>query len=88
MKLLIAALLALPLVALPGTGALAQGGEYVDGKKHGHWVLRFADGTVQEGPLVDGTRYGHWVERSPDGEVYEGPYLGYCTKGEFLFVWT
>ena len=30
MKLLIAVLLALPLVAQPGTGALAQGGEYVE----------------------------------------------------------
>ena len=67
MKLLIAALLALPLVALPGTGARAQGGEYVAGKRHGHWVLRYASGTVAEGPVVDGKKQGRWTIREADG---------------------
>ena len=46
---------------------LSAEGEYVDGKKRGHWVLRYADGSVEEGPIVAGERHGHWVWREPDG---------------------
>ncbi len=42
-------------------------GPYVEGKKHGHWVLNWQGiiGGVQEGPYVDGKRHGRWVERNP-----------------------
>jgi len=38
-------------------------GAYVDGKQHGRWVLRFADGWVEEGEYVNGKRHGYWVWR-------------------------
>ena len=50
-------------------------GSLTDGKSHGQWVLRFADGDVQEGPYVDGKKHGPWVSRLADGGVQEGPYV-------------
>jgi len=49
-------------------------GPYVDGKQHGNWVIRYADGEVHEGPFVDGKKHGQWVLRFADGEVQEGPF--------------
>ena len=49
------------------------GGRLVDGEFNGHWVTRFADGTVAQGPFVDGEPNGHWVIRDADGDVAEGP---------------
>ena len=46
-----------------------------DGKHEGYWVLRAADGGVQEGPYVDGEKNGHWVLRFASGTVEEGPLL-------------
>ena len=44
------------------------------GKRHGRWVIRFADGTVHEGPFENGKPHGRWVSRSANGTVEEGPY--------------
>ena len=49
-------------------------GEYVDGERHGDWVIRL-DGNVLAGPYKDGKQHGHWVERDGDGGVDEGPYV-------------
>jgi len=43
----------------------------VDGERHGHWILRFADGQVGEGPYVGGNKHGRWVVRFADGGVDE-----------------
>ena len=50
-------------------------GAYVDGKRHGHWVMRGSAGGVAEGPFVDGKQHGHWVVRLADGTVWEGSYV-------------
>ena len=47
----------------------------VRGKQTGDWVLRLADGGVEEGPYVAGARHGDWVVRRPNGDVHEGPYV-------------
>ena len=47
----------------------------MDGKRHGRWVTRYADGAVDEGPFVDGKRHGRWVFREADGDVREGSYV-------------
>ena len=39
------------------------------GRRQGYWVLRSADGDVQEGLFMDDKRRGHWVERFADGDV-------------------
>ena len=46
-------------------------GGLTDGKMHGQWVLRFADGQPRfgEGPFVDGKRHGQWVIREADGDI-------------------
>lgn len=33
-------------------------------KRHGRWVLRFADGDVAEGCYVNSREHGHWIVRS------------------------
>ena len=47
-------------------GGTVGEGPYVDGERHGHWVLRW-DGGGAEGPFVNGKEHGHWVYRSADG---------------------
>ena len=49
-------------------------GRLENGKKHGRWVERYANGRVEEGPYVDGRRQGRWVWRDADGTVWEGRY--------------
>ena len=47
-------------------------GSYVDGKREGHWAIRYQAGTATaEGPYVDGERNGHWVVKRADGTVPE-----------------
>ena len=41
-------------------GPSPKAGPYVNGEMNGNWVLRSADGAVEEGPFVDGERTGHW----------------------------
>ena len=48
-------------------------GELVQGKKHGHWVIKWSNDTVWEGPYVDGKRHGRWVVKEADGSTSEGP---------------
>ena len=59
-------------------------GPYVDGKRHGQWVLRFASGGVEEGPYVDGKRHGQWVLRKANGDVGEGPYVDGKEHGQWV----
>ena len=58
-------------------------GSFRDGERHGPWVIRLADGRVEEGTYVDGERHGRWVLRWPDGQIEEGA-LEY---GERLGPW-
>lgn len=48
-------------------------GRLEDGRRNGHWVFRYPDGTVQEGPMANDVRNGHWILRYADGNVWEGP---------------
>ena len=59
-------------------------GPYVDGKKHGHWVLQWHSGKVLEGPYVDGRRHGHFVLRNPSGSFEEGPYVDGKRHGHWV----
>ena len=54
------------------------------GKRQGRWVLRFADGTVEEGPYVAGEKQGRWVLRFADGTVEEGPYVAGEKQGRWV----
>ena len=78
-----------------GTGAIAwawDGGREIsestgrleDGKRHGRWVERSAEGDVREGPYVDGKRHGDWVERSANGRVGKGPYENGKRQGRWV----
>ena len=57
-------------------GRVRSRGRVLRGRKqHGHWVIRWTDGTVWEGPYVDDQEHGDWVERQADGTVYEFSYM-------------
>ena len=60
-------------------------GSLTDGKAHGPWVSREADGDVWEGPYVDGKKHGPWVWRYSDGLVQEGPYVDGKMHGPWVF---
>ena len=62
------ALAGLLLAVLPAPAAFAEG-PYVDGKKHGRWTERLADGGVAEGPYVDDKPHGRWTLRFGDGST-------------------
>ncbi len=67
--------------------------QYVNGKKHGHWVEEYTDNSDPsaphqhraEGSYVDGKRQGHWVEHHTDGSaVGEGPYVDGKKHGHWV----
>jgi len=58
-----------------GSDLLVAEGDYIDGKRHGHWILWFVDGQVEEGSMADDKQNGHWVLRNANGDVQEGPYV-------------
>ena len=55
-----------------------------DGKHHGHWVIRNADGSVAEGPYVDSKMHSRWFFRFADGSVAEGPYVDGKMQGHWV----
>ena len=59
-------------------------GQLQQGKRHGRWVQRDADGGVAEVPYVDGKRHGRWVQRDADGGVSEGPYVDGKEHGRWV----
>ena len=54
------------------------------GKRHGQWILRDSNGSVQEGPYVEGKRHGQWVLRAADGSVQEGAYAEGKRHGQWV----
>ena len=56
-----------------------------EGKHHGQWVLRFANGNVAKGPYVDGKHHGQWTLRFANGNVLEGPYVDGKMHGRWVF---
>ena len=67
-----------------GHSAVDATGKIANGKAHGRWVGRYAEG-VWEGPYVDGKEHGHWVWRGADGDVYEGPYVDGRRHGRWVW---
>ena len=59
-------------------------GSLTEGKGHGQWVVRQANGVVAEGPYVEGKQHGQWVVRYADGTVWEGPYVEGKQHGQWV----
>ena len=59
-------------------------GPYVDGKKQGDWVIRFANGNVWEGSYRDDKMHGRWVLRFADGKAGEGLYVDGKRHGHWV----
>ena len=55
-----------------------------NGKRHGDWVQRGANGNVYEGPYVDGKEHGHWVGRLSNGTIGEGPMVDGKQHGRWV----
>ncbi len=54
------------------------------GKRHGRWVMQWADGGVSEGTFSGGQRHGRWVERWANGTVGEGRYVKGQRHGKWV----
>ena len=66
------------------TGSRSEG-NYVKGRKHGHWVADFGMFSL-EGPYVEGKKHGEWIVRGgPRFEI--GPYAKGNKHGKWLFIW-
>ena len=59
-------------------------GRLQNGKHNGTWVIRLANGSVQEGPIVDGEPNGTWILRSASGTVEEGPLVNGERNGHWV----
>ncbi len=59
-------------------------GRLRNGKRHGRWVMHWADGGVSEGTFSRGTRHGRWVERWVNGTVGEGRYVNGKRHGKWV----
>ena len=58
-------------------------GAYLDGVRHGRWLLRYDDGATSDGSYMDGRRHGHWVLRWPGGGA-EGSYVNGKQHGHWV----
>lgn len=60
-------------------------GRYTDGEKNGHWVERFANGTLAKGPYMAGGKpHGHWILTFSNGQAEEGPYVDGERQGRWV----
>ena len=59
-------------------------GPIQDGKRQGHFVIRFQNEEVWEGSFVDGKLHGHWSIREADGDVWEGPRVSGKRQGRWV----
>ena len=96
-KILLLAMLALPLTAMGqkvtlGSCVTKDGGEYQGemsgGKPQGKGRARYKNGDVYEGEYVKGRRQGYGVYSFSDGEKYEGQWFQdqQHGKGTFYFM--
>ena len=67
-----------------GEDVATSTGQIRQGKYHGRWVVRGANGNVGEGPYVDGKRHGRWVWRYANGQVDEGPVVDGKRHGRWV----
>ena len=68
----------------PG-GDAEEEGPFLNGERHGHWVLRYFDdgvACVAEGPYVKGKRHGHWIFRPSSGAENKGWEEGSYVNGK------
>lgn len=65
-------------------GISTHTGQLKGGKKHGRWVIRSDEGSLDEGPYVDGKRHGQWVIRFAEGGVWAGPYVDGEQHGKWV----
>ena len=61
-------------------------GEFVDGKPHGPWKLRWESGYAYEGLFTNGEKNGRWIERFPNDEMVAiGSYVNSEEQGKWEF---
>ena len=74
-------------VIIRETEGSVWGGPFVNGKKHGQWVIfRQKPYGKSEGPYVDGRLHGHWVSRDASGAlISEGAYVEGKHDGKWVY---
>ncbi len=72
------------LAATASGGSAELIGAFDGGRMQGLWIVRYADGRVDQGPYVDGRKHGRWVDRYADGRVDEGSYANGRKHGRWV----
>lgn len=54
------------------------------GRMQGLWIVRHADGRIDQGPYLDGRKHGRWVDRYASGRVDEGSYANGMKQGRWV----
>ena len=67
-------------------GGRTAEGPYVNGKRHGHWATRYANGGGEEGPYVNGKKHGLWVDHHASGYKDKGEYIDGKREGRWLVL--
>eukprot|EP00762_Andalucia_godoyi_P007794 ANDGO_01797.mRNA.1 Flagellar radial spoke protein 1 len=63
-------------------------GRYKNGKKHGHGILWYKDGSRYEGTFADDELHGIGIYYYANGDVYRGKFAKGCKdgKGEYIYA--
>ncbi len=66
----------------------SQEGTYVDGKRHGSWILEYTNqeakfSSLSTGSYVDGYRHGEWTMQTSFGALHKGPYRNGLRHGQW-----
>ena len=72
------------LAATWSGGSAELGGALDGGRMQGRWVIRYADGRVDEGTYLNGKKHGRWTDRYANGRVDEGPYANGRKHGRWV----
>jgi hypothetical protein len=68
-------------------GSVQYEGQVLNGVKHGHGTLRWADRREFVGDFHDGFFHGHGRMQWPDGRVFLGQYVKNSKHGHGVFTW-
>ena len=72
------------LAATWSGGSAELGGALDGGRMQGRWVIRYADGRVDEGTYLNGKKHGRWIDRYANGRVDEGSYANGRKHGRWV----
>ncbi len=72
------------LTATAAVGSAELFGAFGGGRMQGLWIVRHADGRIDQGSYLDGRKHGRWMDRYANGRVDEGSYVNGRKHGRWV----